>query len=63
MLVMMNHIAPQQFTPFMQDGEPNDSVFRAAGTVPAAWVRVGVVRQELPFDVNEFLRLCGEELV
>lgn len=57
---MMNHIAPQQLAPFMQDGEPNDSVFRAAATVPAEWVGVEVTRDGPPFDVNEFLKLCGE---
>jgi hypothetical protein len=42
-------------------GAQDDAVFRAVAKVPAEWMGVGIVRQGPPFDVNEFLRLCGEE--
>jgi len=58
---MMNQIAPEQLARFMRDGEPQESVFRAAAKVPVEWMGVGIVRQGPPFDVNEFLRLCGEK--
>jgi hypothetical protein len=61
LLWMMSQIAPEQIAPFMRDGQPDDSVFRAAAKIPVEWMGVGIVREGPPFDVNEFLRLCGEE--
>jgi hypothetical protein len=55
------HVFPPQLARFTREGQPDDAVFRAAAKVPAEWVGVGIVRESLPFDVNEFLRLCGEE--
>lgn len=57
---LMTLMAPEELAPFMQEGQPNDGVFSAAAKVPAEWMGVGLVRQGPPFDVNEFLRLCGE---
>ena len=57
---MMAHIAPEQLAQFTRDGQPDDAVFRAAAKVPTEWMGAGVVRQGPPFDVNEFLKLCGE---
>jgi hypothetical protein len=58
---MMGHIAPERFARFMREGEPDETVFRAAAKVPVEWIGVGISRQGPPFDVDEFLRLCGEE--
>ncbi len=58
---LITQIAPQQLERFMQNGQPNDAVLRAAAKVPAEWIGVGVLREGAPFDVNEFVRLCGEE--
>jgi hypothetical protein len=44
-----------------REDEPDDAVFRAAAKIPAEWMGVGIVREGPPFDVNEFLRFCGEE--
>jgi hypothetical protein len=57
---LIDQIAPEQLAPFMREGQPDDAVFRAAAKVPTEWMGVGVVREGPPFDVNEFLRLCGE---
>ena len=54
-------IAPEQSARFTREGQPDDAVFRAAGKIPATWAGVGIVLKDAPFDVNEFLRLCGEE--
>lgn len=59
-LWMMNQIAPEQLAQFMPEGQPNDSVFRAAAKIPLEWIGIGIVQQGPPFDVNEFMRLCGE---
>jgi hypothetical protein len=58
---LMTQIAPERLARFTRDGQPDDAVFRAAANVPTEWMGVGIVRQGPPFDVNEFLRLCGEE--
>jgi len=57
---LINRIAPEQIAPFLQDGQPTDAVFHAAAKVPLEWMGVGIVRQGPPFNVNEFLRLCGK---
>ena len=59
---MLTQIAPELLVRFTRDGQPDDVVFRAAATVPAEWMGVGIVREGPPYDVNEFLRLCEEEL-
>ncbi|HKV79547.1 MAG TPA: hypothetical protein VJP02_15470 [Candidatus Sulfotelmatobacter sp.] len=57
---LMSQIAPEDLGRFMRDGQPDDAVFRAAAKVPAEWMGVGIVRKGPPFDVNEFLKLCGD---
>lgn len=61
LLSLINQIAPEQLVRFTREGQPDDAVFRAVAKVPAEWMGVGIVRQSPPFDLNEFLRLCGEE--
>jgi hypothetical protein len=58
-IMMMTKIAPERFS---QDAQPTDAVFRAAAKVPAEWMGAGIVRNGSPFDVDEFLRLCGVEM-
>ncbi len=58
---LITQIAPEHLARFTREGQPDDAVFRAAAKVPAEWMGVGIVQQGLPFDENEFLRLCGEE--
>jgi len=38
-----------------------DSLLRAIATAPMEWMEVGVVRDGLPFDFEEFLKLCNEK--
>jgi hypothetical protein len=58
---LVSRSVPEQLARFMREGQPNDAVFRAAAKIPAEWMAVGIVQHGPPFDVNEFLRLCGEE--
>jgi hypothetical protein len=58
---LISRIAPEHLARFTREGQPDDAVFRAAAKVPAEWMGVGIVRQGPPFDLDEFLRLCGEE--
>ncbi len=58
-LWMMSYIAPED-PRFTRDRQPEEAVFRAAAIVPAVWMGVGIAREGPPFDVKEFLRLCGE---
>jgi hypothetical protein len=61
LLWLMTQIASEQLARFTREGQPDDAVFRAAAKVSAEWMGVGIVREGPPFDVNEFMRLCGEE--
>lgn len=59
LLWLLSQIASAQFAAFLKNGEPIDAAFRAAANVPAEWMGEGIT-QQAPFDVDEFLRLCGE---
>jgi hypothetical protein len=59
MLWLLGQIAPERFSLFTKDGQPIDAAFRAAAKVPVEWIGEAITRQT-PFDVDEFLRLCGE---
>ena len=50
-----------QFAPGHLERFADDALCHAAAKVPAQWMGVGIVRNGLPFDVNEFLRLCTED--
>jgi hypothetical protein len=60
LLSLMTLFASEQLTRFTEDGQLDDAVFRAAAKVPMEWMGVGIVRQGPPFNMDEFLRLCGE---
>jgi hypothetical protein len=47
-----------KITALMTDGSFSDGAFRAMAKVPMEWMQVGVVRDGLPYDFAEFLRLC-----
>jgi hypothetical protein len=46
--------------PWLHDGEFDDAVFQIAATFPMKKLGVGVVHDELPFDVREFLKRLVE---
>jgi hypothetical protein len=46
-----------ELTGLLNDGQLDDAAFNAAAQTPMEWMGVGIVRQGLPFDVNEFMRL------
>lgn len=59
LLWLLSQIAPTQFAALLKDGQPIDAAFRAAAKVSAEWMGEGITTRA-PFDVDEFLRLCGE---
>jgi len=61
MLNVLTRHAGEQLAPWSEDGRLDDQVFRAAARIQMKWMGVGIVRQGLPFDVNEFVRLCGQQ--
>ena len=60
MLWLLGQIAPKQFLVFTKDGQPTDAVFHAAAKVSVQWMGEGIADRP-PFNVDEFLRLCGEQ--
>ena len=56
---MLTHVAQQQLTPWLRDGNVANPVFRAMASIPMEWVG-SEVKQSLPFDVEEFLRRLNE---
>jgi hypothetical protein len=65
LLQMLPQISPQMFpesrlTPWTHDGEFDDAVIQVAATFPMKNMEVGVVHNEPPFDVEEFLKQVGE---
>jgi hypothetical protein len=59
MLFMLTKVGQEHLSPWMKDGQLADSVFRAAALVPMEWLGKEE-REGFPFDMEEFLRLCGE---
>jgi hypothetical protein len=58
-LLMIRHIAPEQWARLAEKNEPTESAFRAAAKVRLEWMAPGVARQSPPFDAGEFFQLCG----
>jgi hypothetical protein len=58
LLSAMPQLAPDELARFTRDGELQDCVFTAAAKTPMEWIGEGR-RPGLPFDVQEFLRLCA----
>ncbi len=64
LLEMLPQVSPQMFpesplTSWTHDGELDDAVFQVAATFPMKTMEVGVVRDGLPFDVEEFVKQIG----
>jgi hypothetical protein len=45
---------------WVHDGVPDDAVFHVAATIPMSRMQIGVVYQEPPFDLEEFIRQVEE---
>ena len=58
-MVEQKAIPAEAATQLLKDGEFTEAAFRAMATIPMEWMEVGVVRQELPYDFDELLRLCA----
>jgi hypothetical protein len=55
---MLQLILPDLMDPLLQD-KP-EAVFRAAAEIPIEWMGVGIVRDGLPFDLEDFVRRVRE---
>lgn len=60
MLRILAAHADEHLTPWIHNGELDGALFRAAAQTPMEWIGVGVERQGLPFDLEEFLRRARE---
>ena len=56
MLWMLVRHVQDQIAPWLKEGNPDDAIFRAIAQVPMEWMGVGVVRNGLPFDAEDFMR-------
>jgi hypothetical protein len=46
----------EQIAPWMKDGQPDERVFWEFARFPVEWMGVGIERNGLPFDADEFFR-------
>ena len=53
-------IAGEKLAPWVKDGFLDDVVFGAAAQTSMEWMGVGIVRQGLPFNLDEFMRRVRE---
>ena len=60
MLSLLIHVAQEKLLG-LNESELDDEVFTAIAKIPMKWIATGVVTQGFPFDVDEFLRLCGRQ--
>jgi hypothetical protein len=56
MVAMLQMIPESPLAQWTHDGELDDAVFQVAATIPMEKMRAGVVREGMPFDMDEFLR-------
>jgi hypothetical protein len=59
MLALAIKMTPDFFGPWMRDGQLDDAVFEVGATFPMEKMRTGIVRDGLPFDVEEFVKRIG----
>jgi hypothetical protein len=59
MLALTIKMRPDLLAPWIRDGQPDDAVFEVAATFPMEKMRTGIVREGLPFDVEEFVKRIG----
>jgi hypothetical protein len=57
---LLEMISPDLLSEWRKDGQMDERVFRAAASIPLEWQKVGVVRQGLPFNVEDFMRRVAE---
>jgi hypothetical protein len=57
----LTKLAPERLEPWGKDGRLDDAALRAAARVELEWMEVGTTGRGWPFDVEEFVRLCGEQ--
>ena len=55
MLALTIKMRPELLAPWISDGLPVNAVFEVAATFPMEKMRTGIVREGLPFDVEEFV--------
>jgi len=60
MMWVVQHASPEALAPWTKDERLDDAVFRAIAETPMEWMGVGVPRQGLPFDADDFIRRLRE---
>jgi len=60
MLGTLTRHAQEQLAPWLEEGRPDDVIFRAIAQVPMEWMGVGIPRQGLSFDFEDFMRRVHE---
>lgn len=55
-LALAIKMRPDLLPAWTSDGQPGDVVFEVAARFPMEKIRTGIVREELPFDVEEFVK-------
>ena len=55
----LKQMHPELIARWTRNGEFDDAVFQVAATFPMQKMKTGVVREGLPFDVDEFVRQVG----
>jgi len=56
MLALTIKMRPELLAPWISDGLPVNAVFEVAATFPMEKMRTGIVREGLPFDVEELVK-------
>lgn len=60
MIWLLRQMAQEQLAPWTKEGQFDDAIFRVAATISMEWMEIGVSRQGLPFDVDEFFWRLSE---
>ena len=55
MLQLLERLLGDLLTPWKENGQLDDAVFRLAARIPMKWIGVGIPQSGLPFDVDSFI--------
>ena len=59
LLAKFGAIAQESVDTIMPNGQFTDAALQAMAQLPMEWIEVGVAKQGMPFDWEQFLRLCA----
>ena len=59
-LLMLMPPVKELLSPWIKDDQPTDALFQVAAKIPMEGIKVGVVSEGLPLDLEDFIKRCSQ---